>query len=288
MACVGHYSLVWGRALRSNVNSPQETGKRSRGSSLAWWCGMSRRGRDDLGQPDPLTSHKTSAPGLYMQSLYPRLDYARMGLDTRISTARPAMQMRSPQDAIRETLSSGRASQEAALIPYGTHSGTRRMVMPSVMDTPHRVEYVTTHDLTIETRERPQPRRVRPGFWRTLTHKITGYLTSTPREQHVASCSVRRPFEAPMDRACAGVSIPLGLCPCAHLMCSTDRSTRWVAKPITSSASTLRCASGCHAWYAQGCRCPSSYADGARQGARGATQIADRFHLLQNLVEVLE
>jgi hypothetical protein len=72
--------------------------------------------------------------------------------------------------------------------------------MPSVMDTPQWVEYVATHDLTIETRERPQPRRARPGFWLTLAHKITGYLTSTPREQHVASCSVRRPFEAPMDR----------------------------------------------------------------------------------------
>ena len=72
--------------------------------------------------------------------------------------------------------------------------------MPSVMDTPDRVEYVATHDLTRETREWPQPRRARPGFWRTLAHTITGYLTSTPREQHVASWSVRRPYEAPMDR----------------------------------------------------------------------------------------
>jgi hypothetical protein len=72
--------------------------------------------------------------------------------------------------------------------------------MPSVMDTPQRVEYVATHDLTIETRERPQPRRVRPGFWRTLAHKITGYLTSTPREQHALLYRVHRPFEAPMDR----------------------------------------------------------------------------------------
>jgi transposase len=32
----------------------------------------------------------------------------------------------------------------------------------------------------------------------------------------------------------------------------------------------------------------SAYAEGARQGASEATQVADRFHLLQNLREALE
>jgi len=74
--------------------------------------------------------------------------------------------------------------------------------MPSVMDAPELVEHVETHDLTIETieRELPQPRRPRPGFWRTLAHKITRYLTPTPYEWHAPLYSARRPFETPMDR----------------------------------------------------------------------------------------
>jgi len=68
------------------------------------------------------------------------------------------------------------------------------------MDAPELIEYVETHDLTIETLERPQPRRVRSGFWRTLARQITSYLTPTPREWPMPLCSVRRPFETPMDR----------------------------------------------------------------------------------------
>src|SRR2546427_12436238 len=76
----------------------------------------------------------------------------------------------------------------------------KEYLMPSVMDAPELVEDVETHDLTIEAIERPQPRRARPGFWRTLAHKITTHLAPTPRQQHVPSCSGRRPFETPMDR----------------------------------------------------------------------------------------
>jgi hypothetical protein len=73
--------------------------------------------------------------------------------------------------------------------------------MPAVIETHElEIEYVETHDLTIETLERPQPRGVRPGFWRTLAHGITTYLTPTPRERHAPVCGVRRPFETPMDR----------------------------------------------------------------------------------------
>ena len=72
--------------------------------------------------------------------------------------------------------------------------------MPSVMDAPELVEYVETHDLTIEILERPQPHQAPPRFWRTLAHKITTHLTPTQRERHAPLCSAPRPFEAPMDR----------------------------------------------------------------------------------------
>ena len=73
--------------------------------------------------------------------------------------------------------------------------------MPSVMDAPElEIAYVETHALIIETRARPEPRGVRPGFWRTLVHGFTTYLTPTPCERHAPVCRVRRPFEAPIDR----------------------------------------------------------------------------------------
>jgi hypothetical protein len=72
--------------------------------------------------------------------------------------------------------------------------------MPSVMDAPELVEYVETHYLTIEMLEYSQPRRARPGFWRTLAHKITRYLIPMSREGYTPSCSASRTFEAPMDR----------------------------------------------------------------------------------------
>ncbi len=61
--------------------------------------------------------------------------------------------------------------------------------MPSVMDAPELIEYVETHDLSIETLERPQPRRARPGFWRTLAPKITRDLTPTLRQREALVCS---------------------------------------------------------------------------------------------------
>jgi hypothetical protein len=72
--------------------------------------------------------------------------------------------------------------------------------MPSVMDAPELIEYGETHDLIIETLERPQPRRARPGFWRTLAPKITRYLTPTLRQWDASVCSASRPFETPIDR----------------------------------------------------------------------------------------
>ena len=75
--------------------------------------------------------------------------------------------------------------------------------MPSVMDAPEldiEIEYVETHDLVIETIERPLARPARPSFWRTLAHRISTYLTPTPRERRAPVCHVSRPFEAPMDR----------------------------------------------------------------------------------------
>jgi hypothetical protein len=72
--------------------------------------------------------------------------------------------------------------------------------MPSVMDAPELLEYVETHTFTIETRERPQPRRAHPAFGRTLAQKLTPYLPPTLCQQYAPVCRACRPFETPMDR----------------------------------------------------------------------------------------
>jgi len=102
-------------------------------------------------------------------------------------------------DAARCAFGTGRAPQEAAPIRYGKHSGTRRNVMPSVMDAPELMEYVETHDFAIETLDRPQPRRTRPGFWRTYAHRIATHLIPRRRERPVPSYRARQSFETPAD-----------------------------------------------------------------------------------------
>jgi hypothetical protein len=72
--------------------------------------------------------------------------------------------------------------------------------MPSVMDTPELMEDVATHDLAIQTIERPQPRQVRPGFWRTLAHTSTTDLTPTSPAWHEGACQISHPFQTPIDR----------------------------------------------------------------------------------------
>jgi hypothetical protein len=57
--------------------------------------------------------------------------------------------------------------------------------MPAVIDTPERLEYVETHNLTIK---RPLAQPQRPSFWRTLMPGIIAYLTPTLRQQRVPLC----------------------------------------------------------------------------------------------------
>ena len=71
--------------------------------------------------------------------------------------------------------------------------------MPSVMDAPELMEYVETHDFAIETLDRPQPRRIRPGFWRTYAHRIATHLIPRRREWPVPSYRVCQSFETPAD-----------------------------------------------------------------------------------------
>jgi len=74
--------------------------------------------------------------------------------------------------------------------------------MPTVIDTPElieHIEHVETHDLTIETREQPQARSARPGFWRTLVQYVTRHrartLHGTPSSYRVSL----HPIEPPAD-----------------------------------------------------------------------------------------
>jgi len=72
--------------------------------------------------------------------------------------------------------------------------------MLAIIDTHDlEMEHVETYDVPIEG---PQPpaRQTRPGFWRTLVHRITTYLTMTRHERHAPLCHVSRPFETPIDR----------------------------------------------------------------------------------------
>ena len=66
--------------------------------------------------------------------------------------------------------------------------------MPTVLDTPTVLEHIEIDNLPIE---QLPARSAHPGFWRTLAHGVTTYLTHTSRERHAPSS---RPFETPMDR----------------------------------------------------------------------------------------
>jgi hypothetical protein len=72
--------------------------------------------------------------------------------------------------------------------------------MPSILNAPARIDddgYVETHELT---QEHSQPCKARPGFWRTLAHRITRRRTRRSHESHAPPCSTPRPFEAAMDQ----------------------------------------------------------------------------------------
>jgi hypothetical protein len=66
--------------------------------------------------------------------------------------------------------------------------------MPSAIDTPELVTSVETYDLRIETLERRERSRVRPGLWRTLVQRLMTSLTPSQRERHAPS------FETSLDR----------------------------------------------------------------------------------------
>jgi hypothetical protein len=62
--------------------------------------------------------------------------------------------------------------------------------MPSVIDidTPALVTSVETCTLTIETLERRERGRARPGWWRILVQRLMTSLTPRRRERHALAC----------------------------------------------------------------------------------------------------
>ena len=68
--------------------------------------------------------------------------------------------------------------------------------MPPVIDTPND-DHVEAHPLESE---RPQGRGARPGFWRSLAHRVATSLIPTPHARHAPVARTGRPFETPMDR----------------------------------------------------------------------------------------
>jgi hypothetical protein len=71
--------------------------------------------------------------------------------------------------------------------------------MSTVLETPEVFEHVEveTDNLPIE---RPTVSGARPGFWRTLAHRVTAYLPHTSRARYAPSYCAPRPCETPMDQ----------------------------------------------------------------------------------------
>ena len=68
--------------------------------------------------------------------------------------------------------------------------------MPPVIDTRNNA-HVDAHT---RAHQQPQARGSSLGFWRSLAHALTTYLTPIPRARHAPLRRTSRPFELPMDR----------------------------------------------------------------------------------------
>jgi len=89
--------------------------------------------------------------------------------------------------------------------------------MPSVMDAPELMEYGETHDLIIETLERPS---ATPSPSRILAHAgAYDHPVPDPDAASTGRVGVQRlsPVRDPHRPAGTRVSIPRCLCPCHHL-----------------------------------------------------------------------